>query len=192
LAVSVQPTRRDELCVLNGTDSFKASRTAFNRSLGKALETLSLWRQETPVDANFALCVPHAMRKGVMKCGRREISLSPLVEFVQLSTLAYLQPAEPRKSAEAISSPVETALQHFVVRCSCAWIPGQGCPTQRPGSAQSFSGARPINRCALMECEQMGDPCEVECCKVTVTCWTAFGETDPPLQAQTLAPTTPS
>ena len=40
---------------LRETESFSASKTSAKRSLGKALDTLSLCRQEIPVDPNLAL-----------------------------------------------------------------------------------------------------------------------------------------
>jgi hypothetical protein len=53
--------------ILRETESLNASRTSVNRSLGKARETLSLWRPETPVEPNFAFWVLQAIRKGDMK-----------------------------------------------------------------------------------------------------------------------------
>jgi hypothetical protein len=66
--------------ILEETDSFRASRTSFSLSLGKARETLSLWRHDTPVAANLALWVLQAMRNGEMKCGRREMSWTVSVQ----------------------------------------------------------------------------------------------------------------
>lgn len=40
--------------LLNETESFSASRTSVSRSLGKALDTLSLCKHETPVEPNLA------------------------------------------------------------------------------------------------------------------------------------------
>lgn len=60
--------------LLDGTDCLNASSTSVSRSRGNARETLSLWRHEIPVDANLAFWVPQAIKKGEMKCGRRERS----------------------------------------------------------------------------------------------------------------------
>lgn len=53
--------------LLSVTESFSASRTSVSRSLGRALDTLSLCRQDMAVDPNLALRVLQAMRNGEMK-----------------------------------------------------------------------------------------------------------------------------
>lgn len=40
--------------VLDGIEALKASKTSGSLSFGKALDTPSLWRQDTPVAANLA------------------------------------------------------------------------------------------------------------------------------------------
>lgn len=73
-ALAFSLNRRQDL-VLDETDSLKDSKTSASLSFGRALDTPSLWRQETPVAANLALRVLQAMRKGDMNCGRREMSV---------------------------------------------------------------------------------------------------------------------
>lgn len=56
LELSVLSNRsRIMAALLNDTESFSASRISVNRSLGKALDTLSLCRQEMAVEPNLAL-----------------------------------------------------------------------------------------------------------------------------------------
>ena len=60
--------------LLDDTDARNASSTSVSRSRGSDRETHNLWRHEIPVDANLAFWVPQAIKKGEMKCGRRERS----------------------------------------------------------------------------------------------------------------------